>query len=170
MPLTDQTIPCANPKAKPYKLTDERGLHLLIHPNSGKYWRFSYRFDGKQKTLALGVYPDVSLAQARERRDEARALLKSGIDPSMARKTSKEEAVQRTRESTKEAAALLKFELADTGALLIEADGAKLLLNPAQASALRIFLDATNPESNKETPSHVDGCFNSEGQAERRAL
>lgn len=61
---------------KPLKLSDGQGLFLLIQPNGKKYWRYSYRFDGKQKTLALGVFPEVSLAEARELREEARALLK----------------------------------------------------------------------------------------------
>lgn len=56
-------------------------MHLLVHPNGSKYWRMQYRFDGKQKMLALGVYPDISLADARTRRDEARKLLANGIDP-----------------------------------------------------------------------------------------
>ncbi|WP_426211837.1 tyrosine-type recombinase/integrase [Massilia sp. TWP1-3-3] len=66
------------------KLTDGQGLHLLVTA-SGKYWRLNYRFDGKQKTLALGVYPAVSLAKARKRRDDARELLADGIDPGQAK-------------------------------------------------------------------------------------
>ncbi|PWF54999.1 tyrosine-type recombinase/integrase [Massilia glaciei] len=66
------------------KLTDAQGLHLLVTA-AGKYWRLNYRFDGKQKTLALGVYPAVSLAKARKRRDEARELLADGIDPGQAK-------------------------------------------------------------------------------------
>lgn len=66
---------------KQYKLTDGSGIHLLVHPNGSKYWRLQYRFGGKQKMLALGVYPDVSLADARARRDEARKLLANSIDP-----------------------------------------------------------------------------------------
>lgn len=65
--LSDTAIRNAKPAAKPYKMTDEKGLHLLINA-AGKYWRHDYRFDGKRKTLALGVYPDVTLSRARERR------------------------------------------------------------------------------------------------------
>ena len=65
--LSDPAIKKAKPTDKPYKLSDEKGLYLLVN-TAGKYWRLAYRFGGKQKTLALGVYPDVSLARAREKR------------------------------------------------------------------------------------------------------
>ena len=89
MALTDTSIKQAKPAATPIKLTDEKGLHLLINPNGSRYWRFSYRFDGKQKTLALGVYPDTILKQARIYRDEARQLIANGTDPSELRKAEK---------------------------------------------------------------------------------
>jgi len=72
MPLTDTAIKKAKPEAKQRKLYDERGLFLLISPKGGKWWRFKYLFGGKEKLLSLGTYPDVSLKDARERRDEAR--------------------------------------------------------------------------------------------------
>lgn len=81
MALTDIKVRTARPTDKQYKLTDGNGMHLLAHPNSLRYWHLQYRFGGKQKMLALGVYPDVSLADARARRDEARKLLANGIDP-----------------------------------------------------------------------------------------
>lgn len=81
MALTDIKVRTAKPTDKQYKLTDGNGMHLLVHPNGSKYWRLQYRFGGKQKMLALGGYPDVSLADARARRDEARKLLANSIDP-----------------------------------------------------------------------------------------
>jgi integrase len=81
MGLTAVAIKAAKGRAKPYKLTDSDGLHLLVLPSGGRYWRINYRFLGKQKTLALGVWPDVELADARAKRDEARRLLAKGIDP-----------------------------------------------------------------------------------------
>ncbi len=90
MPLTNTTISKAKPEAKPRKLFDERGLFLLVNPNGGKLWRFKYRFGGKEKQLSLGIYPDVSLKDARERRDDARKLVAKGIDPSEHRKAQKE--------------------------------------------------------------------------------
>ncbi len=88
MALTNNAIQAAKPKQKPYKLTDGHGLYLAVNP-AGKYWRLKYRFDGKEKLLAIGVYPDVGLKAARERRDEARKLLADGIDPNAERKARK---------------------------------------------------------------------------------
>lgn len=74
MPLTDVKVWSAKPEDKAYKLTDGEGMHLMVHPNGSKYWRLQYRFDGKQKTLALGVYPEITLSEARQRRDEAKHI------------------------------------------------------------------------------------------------
>jgi integrase len=82
MALTDTAVRNAKLAEKPYKLTHGKGLYLLVNA-TGKYWRLDYRFAGKRKTLALGVYPDVTLATARERRDDARKLLASDTDPSL---------------------------------------------------------------------------------------
>lgn len=89
---TNIEIKAAKPKDKPYKLKDEKGLYLLINPKGGKLWRFDFRFQGKRKTLYFGVYPDVSLADARERRDDARKLLaqKPAVDPSEVKKSQKQ--------------------------------------------------------------------------------
>ena len=90
MPLSDTAIKAAKPKAdKAYKLPDEKGMYLLINPNGSKYFRLKYRFDGKEKVLALGVYPETSLKKAREKRDEARILLADSIDPGENRKAVK---------------------------------------------------------------------------------
>lgn len=89
MPLTDTAIRAAKPKAKPYKISDERGLFLLVSPNGSKYWRLKYRYIGKEKLLAFGTYPDIGLKDARERRDEARKLLAQEIDPAAYRKAQK---------------------------------------------------------------------------------
>jgi integrase len=89
MPLTNTAILNAKPRDKTYKLFDERGLYVEVAPTGGKWWRFKYRFNGKEKRLSLGVYPDVSLKGARERRVETRKLLTNGIDPSEHRKAIK---------------------------------------------------------------------------------
>ncbi len=81
MGLTAVAIKAAKGRDKPYKLTDSDGLHLLVLPSGGRYWRINYRYLGKQKTLALGVWPDVELADARAKRDTARRLLAKGFDP-----------------------------------------------------------------------------------------
>ena len=98
MPLSDPAIKKAKPEAKPYKLTDEKGLFLLVNA-AGKYWRLAYRFGGKQKTLALGVYPDVPLTRAREKRDDARKLIADGIDPGELRKVNKTQRTERAANS-----------------------------------------------------------------------
>lgn len=85
MPLTDAAVRAAKPRSKPYKLADERGMFLLVQPAGGRWWRLKYRIDGREKSLSLGTYPDVSLRKARLRRDEARALVAEGIDPSAQR-------------------------------------------------------------------------------------
>jgi len=79
--LTDSQIRSAKPSDRPRKLADSRGLYLHLMPSGARYWRFDYRFNGKRKTLALGVYPDTSLAKARGRHLEARGQLADGIDP-----------------------------------------------------------------------------------------
>ncbi len=99
MSLTDAKIRTAKSKEKPYKLTDERGMYLYIAPGGGKLWRFNYAFDGKQKTLALGPYPEISLADARERREEARKLLANGVDPGNIKKAQKAARLERAANS-----------------------------------------------------------------------
>lgn len=89
MPLTDTAVRNAKPGEKPVKLYDERGLFIIITPAGGKWWRFRYSFGGKEKLLSLGVYPDVSLKEAREKRDEARKLIAQGADPGAERKADK---------------------------------------------------------------------------------
>jgi integrase len=87
--LSDTTCKNAKVKEKPYKIADEKGMFLLVNPNGSKYFRLKYRIDGKEKTLALGVYSETSLKQARDKRDEARQQLADGIDPSENRKAVK---------------------------------------------------------------------------------
>jgi integrase len=87
--LTDLTIRRSKPKSKPYKLFHEKGLYLLINPNGSKYWRIKYRFSGKEKTLALGVYPEVTLSEATDQLANARTLIRNGSDPSLEKKREK---------------------------------------------------------------------------------
>src|SRR5690349_4544091 len=86
MALTDTAIRNAKPADKPRRLFDGGGLYLEVAPSGGKWWRLKYRFTGKEKRISLGVYPDVSLKKARERRDEARTLLADDVDPGEHRK------------------------------------------------------------------------------------
>ncbi|WP_289083456.1 integrase arm-type DNA-binding domain-containing protein [uncultured Spongiibacter sp.] len=89
MPLTATEVKQAKSAEKPYKLADSGGLYLLVNAKGAKYWRYKYRYAGKEKTLALGVYPEVSLKQARQKHQEARDKLAQGIDPGEVRKVEK---------------------------------------------------------------------------------
>ena len=99
MKLTDVNIKKAKPGDKTRKLTDGGGLFIQIEPTGGKLWRFQYWHDGKRKLLALGKYPDISLAEARERHQEARKQLAQGIDPTAAKKAVKAAGVERAANS-----------------------------------------------------------------------
>src|SRR5262249_53730940 len=89
MPLTDTRVRNAKPQAKAYKLSDAGGMYLLVTTDGARYWRLDYRFTGKRRTLALGVYPIMTLSAARAGRDEARRLLTQDIDPNAAKKARK---------------------------------------------------------------------------------
>ncbi|WP_368413390.1 Arm DNA-binding domain-containing protein [Dongia sp.] len=89
MALTDVQIRKAKRPEKTQRLFDEKGLYLELSPAGGKWWRFKYRFGDKEKRLALGTYPEVPLALARERRDDARKLVAQAIDPGEKRKIDK---------------------------------------------------------------------------------
>lgn len=101
MPLSDIAIRTAKPGPKPIKLSDERGLFLLVQPSGGKLWRLKYRIAGKEKKLSLGRYPDVALKDARERCTEARKLIASGIDPSEQKRTERLDATLRAETTFK---------------------------------------------------------------------
>lgn len=86
MPLTDTAVRSAKPRESAYKMSDSTGLYLFVPPSGSKLWRLDYRFSGKRKTLTLGKYPFIGLAEARRARDDARLLLEQGVDPSQKRK------------------------------------------------------------------------------------
>lgn len=87
--LTDTAVKTAKPKEKPYKVADGDGLYVLVNPGGGKLWRLKYRFEGKEKLLAIGTYPAVSLKEARARAVTAKEMIARGIDPCAARKAAK---------------------------------------------------------------------------------
>lgn len=105
MMLTNTAVKNAKPKQKPYKLTDGDGLYLLVKPNGGKYWRFKYMYLKKEKLLAFGTYPEVSLQEAREKRMATRKLLASGADPSRKRKEEKRKATYNAKNTFQTVAA-----------------------------------------------------------------
>jgi integrase len=95
MPLTNTAIRNISPRTKAFKLSDQKGMYLLVN-KTGKYFRFDYRYGGKRKTLALGVYPDISLAEARKKLEEARRLLENDVDPAQYRKKTKGLKIEQT--------------------------------------------------------------------------
>jgi hypothetical protein len=107
--LTDTEIRRSKSAGKPYKLSDSGGLHLLIKPAGGKLWRWKCRFDGVEKLMALGRYPEISLADARERRDAARKRLANGNDP-MAKRMAEKTAIKVATEHSFEKMAELWLE------------------------------------------------------------
>jgi hypothetical protein len=109
MRLSTAKIQNATAQKKTVRLFDGRGLYLEIAPTGSRWWRFKYRFAGKEKRISLGVYPDVGLKKARDRRDEMRKLVADGIDPSAARKQQKLMALDATA-NTFEAVAREWFE------------------------------------------------------------
>ena len=140
MALTDYVVRAAEPGAKPVKLFDGGGMFLIVMPRGGKWWRFKYRFNGKENQVSLGVFPTVSLADARLKRDELRRLLSSGVDPS--------EHVRRSREMRHTASEpapthAVRLSITDGGALVIQRGKREIHLTASQTSHLRAFLDAT---------------------------
>lgn len=99
MALTDTAIRKAKPKEKPYKVTDAQGLYLLVNPGGSKLWRVKYRMNGVERKLALGSYPEITLAEARSARDAARRQLAHAIDPNAAKRQARIEASIRANNS-----------------------------------------------------------------------
>lgn len=106
MPLTDTAIRKAMPGPKTRKLSDGKGLYLELSPAGGRWWRLKYRIAGVEKRISLGTYPETSLKAAREKMEEARALVAQGIDPSEARKVAKQEAAHQDEQAQREAQGL----------------------------------------------------------------
>ncbi|MCB1614831.1 MAG: integrase arm-type DNA-binding domain-containing protein, partial [Pseudomonadales bacterium] len=114
MALTEVKIKQAKARDKAYKLFDEKGLFLYITISGAKYWRHKYRFNKKEKGLAYGVYPEVSLKMAREKRDESRRLLSEGVDPGQYRQIQKTQSIE-AQTNTFQVVALEWFARAESG-------------------------------------------------------
>jgi hypothetical protein len=148
--LTDARITDAKSADKPRKLADGKGLYLFVTPAGGKLWRVQYRFEGKQKLLSFGKYPDVSLKEARKQRAHARNLLTLGIDPGIAHKEERAEARAAQRDARAKARddearrkGAARFLLDNEGALSFRLGNRSLFLTPAETAELRAFLNAT---------------------------
>jgi integrase len=127
--LTNTAIQKAKAKRKPYKLSDGFGLYLLVNPTGSRLWRMKYRVEGREKLLAIGAYPEVSLARARERRDDARKALADGADPSALKKQAREEARAATTNTFRAVAEEHLAKLAREGLAEVTLDKRRWLLD-----------------------------------------
>jgi hypothetical protein len=147
MPLTDAEVrdakfgirPDGAATKKPYKMGDAGGLFLEVPPSGRKRWRMKYRFGGKEKRLSFGVYPDISLNQARAQRDTARGMLAAGIDPG---ELAKVERIAQRGEQARQLSTT-RFMVDSDAALSFRLGNRRLALTPAETVELRAFLDST---------------------------
>ena len=154
MPLTIEILRNAKPLITPdgrktqksYRISDSKGMYIEIAPSGGKWWRLKYRFNGKEKRISLGVYPNITLAMARKKRDAFRKLIKKGIDPSQ--RVKEEKAARRAEEIRQLAAS--RFKLESDGGLTLQLRNRCLALTPVETMELHIFLDNNRTKLIKE--------------------
>jgi hypothetical protein len=147
MALTLDVVTTSKPRLRPYRLSDGSCLFLEVSPAGGKYWRFKYRFQGKANTISCGVFPAVSIDDARKRRDVFRAMLSDGINPSEHAKAGRANQVVKAKQL-----AAVRFALDSDGALSFRLASRRLTLTPSETAELRFFLDATRAVTPKVTP------------------
>ncbi len=139
MPLTNTLVRDTKPKDKVFRIYDTKGLYLEINPNGGKYWRLKYHFNGKEKRLALGIYPKISLEEARYKIAGIKQQLKDGIDPLM------EKILARARvEEVKDRELGLKLSLETNGDLIIKKKFKSILITKEELKSLSLFLLPTH--------------------------
>ncbi len=148
MRLKPSSIQDLAPKALPYMVSDGNGLYLQVQPSGARYWRFRFRWAGVGNTLSCGVYPEVTLDEARSNRDGFKALILQGINPSEHVKASK--SAKQSDESRKLCAH--RFALDSDGAISFILGKRVFALSPSETAELRIFLDATRAVTPKVTP------------------
>ena len=146
--LTDTAVKAAGPRERPYKIADAAGLYLYVTPAGGRLWRLKYRFQGREKALSLGAFPAVSLTEARARRNQARALLATGEDPSAVRQA--ERALARAAARRRPG---LHFQMSADGRLTINVPAGAVTLSPVETDALRAFLAAAPKEEHPCSPT-----------------
>lgn len=139
MLLTDEAAHAIAPGSKPKKVTVGLGLYLLVNPNGSRWWRFRFRFNGRQNTLSCGIFPDVSVSEAIARRDQYRALLAAGLNPSDHNKAERAEQARLGEEQRARA----RFLIDSAGALSVRLGSRMVLLTSPETTELRAFLDAT---------------------------
>ncbi|NLS52865.1 Arm DNA-binding domain-containing protein [Hafnia alvei] len=132
--INNQIIVALDARTKPYKFAIGRGLYLLVKPTGSKYWRLKYRLDGKEKSMAFGTFPSVTISEAIMLREEAKAKLKDGYDPAIDKTLERE---QRRQERAKQA---FQLSLTESGGLVIKTTKQTLSLTPEQTQAVKAFL------------------------------
>lgn len=140
MQLTEESIQLFAPESKPRKHFDALGLFLLVQPNGQKLWRMKYRFGGKEKQLSFGIYPEISLNEARSRLSENRAYLREGVDPSQVAKDKKAlAALERDRGNSP-----TQYMIDHEGTVTVRFGRRVFKLTPGEADELGRFLNATS--------------------------
>jgi len=147
MLYTDEAAHAIAPADKPRKVTVGLGLYLLVNPNGSRWWRFRFRFNGRQNTLSCGIFPDVGVGEAIVRRDQYRTLLADGLNPSDHNKVERADQY-RQREEQRDAA---RFLVDSAGALSVRLGNRVVLLSSPETAELRAFLDATKTVACKVT-------------------
>jgi integrase len=170
MPLNDVAIRVAKPGVKPIKLSDERGLFLLIQPSGGKLWRLKYRIGGKEKKLSLGCYPDVPLKEARERTSEARKLIASGIDPSEKKRSDRLEATLKAANSFKAVAGEYIEKCEREGRASVTVGKARWLLSLFEPTICARPIEEISPAELLAAIKRVEGRGNLETARRMRSL
>jgi hypothetical protein len=132
MQITDAKIQALEPKEKPYKVSIGGGAYLLVRPDGKKYWRLKYHFDGKESVTSLGVFPETSFVAAMVARNSTKALLRKGVNPVIAKRQAKRQAISREP--------LFRLTLSSNGCLSIETDTHALVFTTQQTQALVEFL------------------------------
>jgi hypothetical protein len=134
--LSDSDIEYLKPMSSSYKRSVGKSLFILVEPNGGKYWRFKYHYNGKSKTLAIGVFPHVTLSTAIKLRDEAKELLEQGIDPSLIKREAKRIKTEMSKTP------VFRMNISRDGELTIQNKITAIKLTKLQTEALKSFLNA----------------------------
>jgi len=140
--ITEADIIKVTPRENAYKLTVGGALYLFVSPNGGKHWRMKYRFNGKENAFSIGSFPKISLQEAIEARDNAKTLLKEGLDPNLAKQKENKEKTKPLHNK-----AQFRIDMSSDGVLTIETEKKIISLTKAQVKALQSFLAALPMEN-----------------------
>ncbi len=146
--LTDKEIIALKPKTKPYKIGMGKSLVIYVRPNGKIYWRGRYRFEGKETTISIGTHPEISISEAHEYFDNAKKMIRLGINPNAALREEKREIREELKNRKVES--MFKLDLAEDGGLIISRNSKTLSLTPKQTEALKSFLKILTIGGNNE--------------------